>query len=254
LPTRSNENGEDSVTVAALPRNSIRLRGRSLLAFVLAPEAPLDQWMRNLDDWLARSPGFFTGRPVLLDVTGLRLDRADLAVLLTELRDRSIRIMGVEGADAAWLELGMPPAVNRDRQAGMAEILEGAMRANMDSKNGPANSAPLIVDGPVRSGQSIIHPDGDVTVTGAISSGAEVIAAGSIHVYGALRGRAIAGSAGNAVARIFCNRLEAEYLGIDGHYCTADEMDPHIRGQRVQAWVDGEELKIAPLNRNQEGR
>lgn len=242
------------MTVATLPRNSIRLRGRSLLAFVLAPDAPLDQWMRNLDDWLVRSPGFFTGRPVLLDVTGLRLDRAGLADLLTKLRERSIRIMGVEGTNAAWLEFGMPPAVSRDRQEGMAEILEGAMRANMDSKSCPATGTPLIIDGPVRSGQSIIHPEGDVTVTGAISSGAEVIAAGSIHVYGAIRGRAIAGSAGSAAARIFCNRLEAEYLGIDGIYRTADEMDPHIRGQRVQAWIDGEQLMIAPLNRNQEGR
>jgi septum site-determining protein MinC len=241
------------VTVATLPRNSIRLRGRSLLAFVLAPEAPLSGWIQHLDDWLARSPGFFAGRPVLLDVTGLKLDRNGLAGLLSDLRARDIRIMGVEGTNSKWLELGMPPPVSRDRQAGMAEILEGATRAAMAAP-GRGGGAALVIDGQVRSGQSIIHTEGDVTVTGSISSGAEVIAAGSIHVYGALRGRAIAGTDGNATARIFCNRLEAEFLGIDGIYSTADEMDPNIRGQRVQAWIDGEELKIAPLNRNKEGR
>src|SRR6476620_9020344 len=70
---------------------------------------------------------------------------------------------------------------------------------------------------PVRSGQSVIFPHGDVTVVGQVASGAEVVAGGSIHVYGALRGRALAGSMGNPRARIFCRKNEAELLAIDGY-------------------------------------
>ena len=67
-----------------------------------------------------------------------------------------------------------------------------------------------------------------MTVVGSVASGAEVVAGGSIHVYGTLRGRAIAGSTGNADARIFCRKLEAELLAIDGLYRTADDMEPRI--------------------------
>ena len=78
----------------------------------------------------------------------------------------------------------------------------------------------------VRSGQSVFFADGDVTVVGSVGSGAEVVAGGSIHVYGTLRGRAMAGTSGNSRARIFCRRIEAELLAIDGFYRTADQLDP----------------------------
>ncbi len=240
------------MTVAARPRNSIRLRGRSLLAFVLAPEMPLDEWMQDLDAWLERSPGFFTGRPVLLDVSALKLDREGLGRLLQDLRERDVRIMGIEGTNSAWLELGMPPAVERERQNGMAEVLEGATNAAAPRK-ADAAGGPLIIDGQVRSGQSVEH-DGDVIVTGSVASGAEVIAGGTIHVYGALRGRAIAGSTGDSQARIFCNRLEAEFLGVDGIFQTAEELDPEIRGCRVQVRADEEELRMTTLNSIRESR
>jgi septum site-determining protein MinC len=77
----------------------------------------------------------------------------------------------------------------------------------------------------VRSGQSIFFPEGDVTIVGSVASGAEVVAGGSIHVYGTLRGRAMAGTAGNASARIFCSKLEAELIAIDGYYKTAEDME-----------------------------
>jgi len=109
-----------------------------------------------------------------------------------------------------------------------------------------ANS--LLIDQPVRSGQSIVFEKGDVSIVGSVASGAEVIAAGSVHVYGALRGRAIAGLTGNHDARIFCRRLEAELLAIDGVYQTADDMDAALRGKPVQAWLAGEVMKLATLD------
>ena len=78
-----------------------------------------------------------------------------------------------------------------------------------------------------------------MTVLGSVGSGAEIVAGGSIHVYGTLRGRAMAGASGNPRARIFCNKLEAELLAIDGYYTTADDIDQGLRGRPVQAWLDG---------------
>jgi septum site-determining protein MinC len=96
----------------------------------------------------------------------------------------------------------------------------------------------LLIESTIRSGQSVIFPHGDVTVLGSVSSGAEVVAGGSVHVYGALRGRAMAGSMGNARARIFCSRNEAELISIDGYYRTAEEMDATLRNRPVQCWLE----------------
>ncbi len=100
----------------------------------------------------------------------------------------------------------------------------------------------------VRSGQSIVFPDGDVSVLGSVASGAEIVAGGSIHIYGALRGRAMAGTAGNPGARIFCQKIEAELLAIDGYYRTAEEIDATLRGRAMQAWLDGTTLMITALH------
>jgi septum site-determining protein MinC len=99
----------------------------------------------------------------------------------------------------------------------------------------------------VRSGQSVFFPDGDVTVLGSVGSGAEIIAGGSIHVYGTLRGRAMAGMSGNRQARIFCSKIEAELLAIDGFYRTAEDLDASLNGRIVQAWLNGEVLMIAAM-------
>jgi septum site-determining protein MinC len=90
--------------------------------------------------------------------------------------------------------------------------------------------------------------DGDVTVMGSVASGAEVIAGGSLHIYGALRGRAIAGAAGNAKARIFCRKLEAELLSIDGLYKTAEDLGSQFRGQAVQVNLDGDSMIMKALD------
>ena len=105
----------------------------------------------------------------------------------------------------------------------------------------------LLVETPVRSGQAVINPDGDVIVLGSVASGAEVIAAGSIHVYGTLRGRALAGVYGSETARVFCRRFEAELIAIGGYYKVTEEIESSLRQKPVQAWVTGNELKIAAL-------
>jgi septum site-determining protein MinC len=227
------------VTALARSRHAIRFRGRSFLALVLAPARPLDAWLDQLDHWTARSPGFFIGRPVVLDLQGLAPEKPELAALIAALHARDIRIMALEGADPNLPGLGMPPVVDKARQAGTADILDA---------HAPQQPASLLIDAPVRSGQSIAFPKGDVTVLGSVAWGAEIVAGGSIHIYGTLRGRAIAGSTGQAGARIFCRKFEAELLGIDGLFKAADEIGPELRGQAVQAWLEGDGIRMALLN------
>ena len=100
---------------------------------------------------------------------------------------------------------------------------------------------------PVRSGQSVLFLKGDVTVVGPVSSGAEVLAGGSIHIYGALRGRAIAGALGASKSRIFCQKFEAELVSIDGFYQTADTMDPTLRGRAVEIQLVDGAIVISPI-------
>src|SRR5690606_19283740 len=90
---------------------SIRIKGRSFLAVVFSPELPFDDWLARLDDLASRSAGFFLGRPVVLDVSDLQINRGQLNELLAELARRNVSIMGIEGARASLLGPGMPPAL-----------------------------------------------------------------------------------------------------------------------------------------------
>jgi septum site-determining protein MinC len=112
----------------------------------------------------------------------------------------------------------------------------------------PARPAGLVIDSSVRSGQTINFPEGDVTVIGSVGSGAEIVAGGSIHVYGTLRGRAIAGTSGDQTARIFCQDLDAELLSIDGRYRVAENFERTLRGRPVQARLDGLRMTLIPLD------
>jgi len=235
----------------------IRLKGRSFLALALTPELPFEDWLMRLDDLAARSAGFFLRRPVVLDVDGLDIDRAELRTLVEALKARNVRVMGIEGARSSLLGPDLPPAMTDGRPAGDIEAPESepvdaadpvVQAAPVPDMPAPAGATPsLVVTRPVRSGQSIFFPEGDVTIIGSVASGAEVVAGGSIHVYGPLRGRAMAGSTGNAAARIFCRKLEAELAAIDGFYKTADDMEPELRGKPVQIWLEGETIKAATL-------
>lgn len=238
----------------------IRLKGRSFLALALAPELPFEDWLVQLDALASRSAGFFLRRPIVLDVQGLEIDRAQLRELVSQLGARNVRVMGIEGARSSLLGPDLPPAMQDGRPASDVELPSAAetektvpedtavAQAVIASSPAPTKAAPsIVVSQPVRSGQALFHPEGDITITGSVASGAEVVAGGSIHVYGALRGRAMAGTMGNASARIFCRKLEAELIAIDGFYQTAEDMDPRLRGKAVQIWLEGETIKAEAL-------
>lgn len=238
------------MTIAVRTRPSLRFRGKSFLALVLAPEVPLRDWLEDLDDVSRRSPGFFSGRPIIVDVSSLKPSKSELKFLLAALKMRDIRIIGLEGAAPQVLDADMPAPVNGGRPAGDIEMpdLDDAMPLPVASAPQPTPSSTLTIEGSVRSGQSILHTEGDVTVIGSVASGAEIVAGGSIHIYGALRGRAIAGCTGDAKARIFCRKFEAELIAVDGLYKTADDLGPKYHGLPVQVSLDGDAIILTTLD------
>lgn len=236
----------------AIPVSAVRFRGRSLMALVLAPVPPLEAWLAEFDALLGRSPAYFINKPVVVDVSALPQKRPDLMGLVNELQARKVRVMALEGTDTQVLGAdarGLPPILTDGRPSTPIEM--PAQPAAAEAPVVPVAGVPrpqnsMVIERPIRSGQAIYCPDGDVTVLGSVASGAEIIAGGSIHVYGALRGRALAGW-GNREGRIFCRSLDAELLAIDGLYKTADEIDAGLRGRPIQAWTRGDVLVVEAL-------
>ena len=231
---------------ATRQRGAMPLRGRSYMAFALTPAPPIADWLGELDAWLRGASGFFAGRPVVLDLSAVTLTSSAIAHLISELGTRGIRIMGLEGVAAEKLGPALPPLVSGGRAAPVEAFSSRQPASPPPARDREPTS--LLVDTPVRSGQSIFFPDGDVTVLGSVGSGAEVVAGGSIHIYGTLRGRAMAGTSGRRSARIFCTRLEAELLAIDGYYRTAEDLDAKLLSKPIQAWLAGETLNISEID------
>jgi septum site-determining protein MinC len=244
----------------SLPK--IRVRGRSFMALVIAPEAPFGEWFAALDQQMRGSAGFFSDRPVVADLAAVLEDVGQEAVLvaLDGLEGRGLKVIGVEGvrptllAGTRWGRL--PTSLHgRDVAREPGAELPGASAAEPSvatpsaaTPSAATPSAPsLLIDRPVRSGQSVIFEEGDITVVGAVASGAEVIAGGSIHVYGALRGRAIAGLKSGQGARIFCRKLEAELVGVDRLYRTAEHWGVELHGRAVQVRCDRGALRLSTL-------
>ncbi len=195
----------------------------------------LDLLARALEAKLAQAPEFFKNSPVMLDLQKLSEQHRDLAVqdLIDILSAHQLIAIGVRGgypqhaAEAAALNLPVFSAQNA-----------GAEQARTEKQ--PASPAPArrsadnkLILQPVRSGQRV-YASGDLTIVASVSAGAEIMAEGNIHVYGSLRGRALAGVQGDRDSRIFCSDLRAELISIAGVYQLADEDAPH---PPVQKWV-----------------
>ncbi len=233
-------------SAATRPLPQIRVRGRSFMALVLSPEPPLTDWMAALDLQIAKSAAFFAAKPVILECGLLGPDDAGLDALVPALLERGIRLVEIEGADPDWPATEgwtWPQGYSGGRAIGAIEIPEEAPAPPPDPSR-----ASLVIDEPVRSGQTVSFPDGDVVVMGSVASGAEVSAGGSVHIYGTLRGRAFAGAGGNAAGRILCSRLNAELVAIGGVYMTAEDIPASHLGRAVQVRLDGERLVLLPLD------
>ncbi|WP_458524918.1 septum site-determining protein MinC [Onishia taeanensis] len=196
---------------------------------------------------LSQSPAFFQHTPVVLSVEKLDEPHLSLERICAVCRAHKLLPVAVRGGSdpvkqSAWaLGLGwFPPQELRPRP------LESV--APEPEPSAP-EAAPTgrIYRGTVRSGQQVSAQEGDLVVIGAVNAGAEVLAAGNIHVYGALRGRALAGIHGDREAAIFCRELHAELLSVAGNYKRLEDIDPRLLGSTVQVSLSEDQLAIAAL-------
>jgi septum site-determining protein MinC len=217
---------------------------------------------------VARAPKLFARAAVILDFGGLTAtpDAATARALIEALREAGVLPValawGSSDNEALAVELGLPLLAKFRAQyepvAGATETAaprpaarpapEPAPAARAAAPR-PAASAPgLVQAAPVRSGQQVYAENRDLTILSQVGAGAEVIADGSIHIYGPLRGRALAGAQGNAGARIFCRAFHAELVAVAGHYKVLEDIPKELHGKPVQVWLENEELKIAALD------
>ena len=228
----------------------------------------IDRLAAEMRDRVQRAPKLFHRGAVVVDFGGLAAlpDAATARALLDALREA-----GALPVALAWgsseneqlaVELGLPLLARFRAQyepaggGGAAAPPAPAPAPAAEPPRAPATAGPPARAGEpgmmqataVRSGQQVYADNRDLTVLAAVGAGAEVIADGSIHIYGALRGRALAGAQGNAKARIFCREFHAELVAIAGHYKVLEEIPADLRGKAVQAWLEGDQLKIAALD------
>ncbi len=215
-----------------------------------------------------RAPKLFQRAAVIVDFGGLaRLPSAnDTRALLDALREAGVLPValayGTSENDALAEAIGLPTLAKFRAQYerdGIAPVeaapvpapraqAAAATPAPIPSPSAPGGEPGLVMASAVRSGQQVYADNRDLTVVGAVSTGAEVMADGSVHVYGALRGRALAGAQGNTQARIFCHAFHAELVAIAGHYIVLDEVPPQLIGKPVQVWLANDTVQIAALD------
>jgi septum site-determining protein MinC len=206
---------------------------------------------QDLAEQIRRSPRFFLNAPVVLDLR----DAAEFATPaeFTEAKN----ILGSNTLALVGVQNARPDQLEAAAAIGLASFAPNSTQPRRPPSGQPAASPPppsqagretaaktRLVTQPVRSGTQIYARGADLIVTAAVSPGAEIMADGNIHVYGALRGRALAGAGGDAEARIFCSRFEAELVSIAGHYLVSDQMPASERGLPVQISLGDGRLTI----------
>jgi septum site-determining protein MinC len=212
---------------------------------------------QSLRSQITRSPQFFANAPLVLDLkdsSGFNETR-DFVEMKRILASLTLVPVGVQNANpeqqsaaiAAGLGMLTAPATSRRSATPAAAGSTPAASSRTSAAPAPVPSAQtksLLITEPVRSGTQIYAPGGDVIVVRSVSAGAEIIADGHIHVYGTLRGRAIAGATGDASARIFVGRLEAELVSIAGRYLIHEDIAPAHLGQRVQVVLQEQRVVV----------
>ncbi len=218
-----------------------------------------------------RAPKLFARAALILDFGGLTQlpDEGSARALLTALQSAGVHPIalayGTPENDALAERLGLPvlakfrasyeraegapTAAPQQAEHPVALAAEPAPLRETAPATAPTDSEPGLVHTlPVRSGQQVFATNRDLTVLAPVGAGAEVMSDGSIHVYGALRGRALAGASGFTGARIFCREFHAELVAIAGHYKVLDDVPKELRGKPVQIWLDADDiLQIQPL-------
>ncbi|PID99835.1 MAG: septum site-determining protein MinC [Thiothrix nivea] len=250
----------------SLSDQALELKGEmSLLSVLLLSVTDMDAIQTALETKRKSAHQLLDRSPVIVDCQKIaeqagELDFARLAALVSETGLIPVGIRNLPetceamAAEAGWALLrqgsgrSRAPAVTvKDEPA--AENQQHPEQAATEAKGdrGPEPVRLRVIERPVRSGQQVYCPEGDIVVMQQTSAGSELLAGGSVHVYGALRGRVLAGVQGDKSARIFCQQLEAELISIAGRYRLLDDIEDDVKGQAVMVQLDGEKLKITPI-------
>lgn len=242
------------------PCYDIKSADLSLVALVLKTK-DMAQVAHAFGRQMAESPGFFDQDPLVIDVTALNradVDAIDLKSLIILLSQHKLVPLAIKGASAALLKLangmGLVDAsdarIRRSVPLAEPQIPQDPVPEPLSAP--PSMSGALRIDKPLRSGQQVYAKGRDLIVMGMVNAGAEVIADGHIHVYGILRGKAIAGARGNSDAMIFAQSMEPELISIAGVYRTSENLlSNDLLGKPalvcLQSGPDGDKLLITPL-------
>ena len=226
------------------------------------------QLAAEMRERVERAPNLFARAAVVLDFGGLSKAPAleDARALVDGLRGAGVLPValayGTKEVEALSQQLGLPllAKFRAQYERGDGNVAQASPEPARAAAPAPTQAAPapapslanvqpgLMLATPVRSGQQVYAENRDLTCLAAVGAGAEVIADGSIHIYGALRGRALAGAQGNESARIFCREFHAELVAVAGHYKVLEDIPKELRGKPVQVWLEGGQLKLAALD------
>lgn len=246
---------------------SFELRAGQFSLMVLAiRHLDLLQLQSELSDHVASAPALLRGAPVVLDLNPLSqlADHGLLRELVGRVHQAGLRVIAMAanpGAEAAAhaLELPLLGLDRRRTRVVEAELAETAGVAAAELPPEPADpgaaaaaepagpQAPLLLPGPIRSGQQVYARGRDLIITGAVSAGAEVAADGCVHVYGRLMGKALAGAGGDLRARIYCLAFGAELASIAGNFKVFESAPRDVAGKAVEIYLDDGRLEIRPL-------
>jgi len=219
-----------------MSKPSLELKGASFTLSVLhINSSDLQAVMIELDSKLAQAPQFFLGAPLVVNLSAIQHDSLNLSALKDLLISRQLVIVGITGATTVLSK--------QAKDLGLAIVKAG----KQSSTPPPAPRQTKIVKQNIRSGQQVYAKNGDLIIFGAVGNGAEVIADGSIHIYGALRGKAMAGAAGDTSAVIIAHSLEAELVSIAGQYWLAENLQQHSSDKSGCIRLDGESLMVESL-------
>ena len=235
------------MTENLLKSQAFKLKGRLYTFTVLhVLNAERSLFLQQLSAVIQKAPKLFKQTPVVLDLSSVNHIECDLAELCTMVREHGIIPVAIQG--------GTPFLDTVAKCQGLA-VLQGSSAqdktmldvndVNIESQAAIESAKSKLITLPVRSGQQVVAKGSDLVVTAAVSPGAELLADGNIHVYGALRGRALAGISGDKNARIFCQSLEAELVSIAGFYRLSDAIEP--MPVPCQIYLEKEHILIEPL-------
>ena len=251
---------------SAMDVRAFEFKGRMLtLTVINLLSEDIHQFEEQLVKKVAQAPDFFNGTPVVFDLNGF--ESTDLKSLAEICRQNSLIPVGIMGGikaqDEIAREIGLAVFPNLRIAGDDPSKKTGAKKADaekdVEKKNikenkktetklvteeEPGRTKTVLIKQPVRSGQQVYARGADLVITSSVSAGAEVLADGHIHIYGSLRGRALAGVTGDANARIFCNKLDAELVSVAGQYRLSDDIEVSCKNGAVQIYLSHEQLKI----------